>query len=156
MKEAAIALENALFDQKQKIQYSQEAYSLPLLGGFYRIGLTEAQAQRQSPKIQTLQTATEYANLSGSNALYCKLVLLSSGTIIGIHLLGLSHSAIPLILEKIIQQRETINDLPKLAMDVPILHQLFDDLHRQWSQIEPSQNRDRRERYFRTKRKQFS
>ncbi|NJN24408.1 MAG: hypothetical protein HC810_08525, partial [Acaryochloridaceae cyanobacterium RL_2_7] len=140
----------------QTIQYSQNAYTLPLLGGFHRIGLTEAQAQREYSKIQTLTTATEYARLSESNALYCKLVLLQSGTIIGIHLLGLSHSDIPSIFEHIIQKRLTIHDLPQQAIAVPILQQLFEDSHRQWIQIEPSQNRDRLEKYFRAKRKQFS
>ncbi|MEM9136414.1 MAG: hypothetical protein AAGB01_03570 [Cyanobacteria bacterium P01_F01_bin.42] len=149
-RETAIAVRNALFQTNEAPAYDQWPYSLPIGQQSYRVGLTEAQARRRLKSIEIMTRGLE----TGDDQIFCKLIMTGSGKIIGIHAVGQAfgqaHGEIEAVLGRLVQ------DLVDLSLSSPVLTMMFQDFAHRWTQMRQPKIRDRRERYFRRKRKRFS
>ena len=90
--EAAIAVENALFWNRQRVDYRALPYGFWTQPEIGRVGLTEPQARtRYGSQIQTYTCRWDdqpVAHWRGHPTGFCKLIARASGTLVGAHIVG--------------------------------------------------------------------
>jgi pyruvate/2-oxoglutarate dehydrogenase complex dihydrolipoamide dehydrogenase (E3) component len=90
--EAAIAVENALFWNRRRVDYRALPYGLWTQPEIGRVGLTEPQAQkRYGSAVQTYTCRWDeqpMAHWRGHPTGFCKLIVRAPGTLVGAHIVG--------------------------------------------------------------------
>ncbi len=157
--EAQVATRNALWGNWWQPQYVTQPEVLWTVPGAVRLGLTEPQAKALYPhQVRILRTYPKdnlQAHLMDATTGLCKLVLSTSGQLLGAHLMGAQvlewSGAIALALQK----NGSIQDLARL----PMLHPSFSTLIREaaaqyrWQRLaERPRREDLLERFFNWRR----
>ena len=130
--EAEVAVNNALFWNRRKVDYGPLPYTLLTQPEFCRVGMTAEQAQRRygSKAIvlyDDLLDGNPKAQSLGNPTGFCRLVTHRSGQLLGAHLVGLQASEWGQVLAIALKHRLTLQDLAQL----PTLPQTLTDIVRQ-------------------------
>ncbi|NET36033.1 MAG: NAD(P)/FAD-dependent oxidoreductase [Cyanothece sp. SIO1E1] len=137
--EASIALKNALFLPKFKVDYRGIPWAVLTTPELARVGLTEAQARQRYGKHvwvlkQHFQTIGK-AQISGHTNGFCKLIAHPSGTLLGAHIIGPDASELIHSMALAIRQGlkiEAIAALPHISTTLSVIcAQAAMDWHKQ-------------------------
>lgn len=143
--EAKIALQNALFFPRCKVNYEYIPWAVFTNPMFAQVGLTEAQAKRQySPDevivlrqfVKTLSAAQIRDETTG----VCKLIVLHNGEILGASLFGAEAGELINVIAMAIAQKIKVNRLAHLAPLCPSFSEIFQQIALSWSQQKLSRN----------------
>lgn len=143
--EANIAVENALFFPRLKVNYQSVPwgiYSQPMVA---QVGLTEIQAKNQYPQNQVLvlkqyfKTATA-AQIQGEITGVCKLIVLDNGKILGCSILGIEAGELINLISLAISQNIKVQHLAKLSPIYPSFSEILIETAREWNRHKINKN----------------
>jgi pyruvate/2-oxoglutarate dehydrogenase complex dihydrolipoamide dehydrogenase (E3) component len=135
--EANIAIKNALFFPRVKVNYQSVPWGIYTYPRVAQIGLTEIQAKSQYPQNQVLvfkqyfKTATS-AQIQGQITGICKLIVFKNGKILGCSILGIAAAELINIISLAINQNIKIQHLAKLSPIYPSLSEILIATAREW------------------------
>ena len=135
--EANIAIKNALFFPRVKVNYHCVPWGIYTYPRVAQIGLTEIQAKSQYPQNQVLvfkqyfKTATS-AQIQGQITGICKLIVFKNGKILGCSILGIAAAELINIISLAINQNIKIQHLAKLSPIYPSLSEILIETAREW------------------------
>ncbi|MDB9458118.1 dihydrolipoyl dehydrogenase family protein [Dolichospermum circinale] len=135
--EANIAIKNALFFPRVKVNYHCVPWGIYTYPRVAQIGLTEIQAKSQYPQNQVLvfkqyfKTATS-AQIQGPITGICKLIVFKNGKILGCSILGIAAGELINIISLAITQNIKIQHLAKLSPIYPSLSEILIETAREW------------------------
>ncbi|MDB9454554.1 dihydrolipoyl dehydrogenase family protein [Dolichospermum circinale] len=135
--EANIAIKNALFFPRLKVNYHCVPWGIYTYPKVTQIGLTEIQAKSQYPQNQVLvfkqyfKTATS-AQIQGQITGICKLIVFKNGKILGCSILGIAAGELINIISLAINQNIKIQHLAKLSPIYPSLSEILIATAREW------------------------
>ncbi len=137
--EAKIALKNALFFPRYKVNYRcipLAIFTQPMLT---QIGLTEAQAKRRYSGNQVLVLRQYFktlavAQIAGQTTGICKLMVLENGEILGAEICGAEAGELVNIIALAISQKIKINHLANLAPVYPSFSEILQRVAKDWCQ----------------------
>ncbi|MFN6032611.1 MAG: FAD-dependent oxidoreductase, partial [Dolichospermum sp.] len=135
--EANIAIKNALFFPRVKVNYHCVPWGIYTYPRVAQIGLTEIQAKSQYPQNQVLvfkqyfKTATS-AQIQGQITGICKLIVFKNGKILGCSILGIAAGELINIISLAINQNIKIQHLAKLSPIYPSLSEILIATAREW------------------------
>lgn len=113
--EAEVAVDNALFWNRRRVNYNTLPYHLPMLPALARVGLTEPQARQRYGKAVRVYRRSLYDNLDahwrGLTTGFCKLIAHRNGQILGGHLIAPDASAAIQSLALAMQRGCTLRDI---------------------------------------------
>ncbi len=143
--EANIAIENALFFPKLKVNYESVPwgiYSQPMVA---QVGLTEIQAKNRYPQNQVLvckqyfKTATA-SQIQGQIPGICKLIVLENGKILGCSMLGIAAEELISLISLAISQNIKVQNLDKLSPIYPSFSEILMETAREWNRHRINKN----------------
>jgi len=143
--EARIALQNALFFPRFKVNYLCTPWAIFTQPMLTQVGLTEAQAKRRySPEevvvlrqsFKTLAVAQLRDEITGM----CKLIILRNGEILGASVLGAEAGELINLIALAIAQKIKVNCLASLSSVYPSFSEIIEQTAREWSQQRLSSN----------------
>jgi pyruvate/2-oxoglutarate dehydrogenase complex dihydrolipoamide dehydrogenase (E3) component len=135
--EANIAIKNALFFPRVKVNYQSVPWGVYTYPRVAQIGLTEIQAKSQYSQNQVLvfkqyfKTATS-AQVQGQITGICKLIVFKNGKILGCSILGIAAAELINIISLAITQNIKIQHLAKLSPIYPSLSEILIETAREW------------------------
>ncbi|NDJ24709.1 FAD-dependent oxidoreductase [Nostoc sp. B(2019)] len=136
--EAKIALKNALFFPKLKVNYRcipWAVFSQPMLA---QVGLTEAQAKRQFNRDEVLVLRQYFktvaaAQLQDETTGICKLIVLRNGEILGASILGIEAGELINLIALAMSQKIRVRHLADLSPVYPSFSEVLEQTAREWS-----------------------
>lgn len=137
--EAKIALQNALFFPRLKVNYQRvpwAMFSQPILA---QVGLTEVQAKRKY-KQNEIWILRQYfktvaaAQLRSETTGVCKLIVLQNGEILGASLLGAEAGELINLIAFAISQKIKVNYLANLSPVYPSFSEILEKIACAWNQ----------------------
>lgn len=136
--EAKIALNNALFFPRLRVNYSSipwAMFSVPMLA---QVGLTETQAKRlfSRDKILVLRQyfkTVAAAQLRDETTGMCKLIVLRNGEILGASILGAEAGELINLIALAISQKIKVKHLANLSPTYPSFSEILERTAREWS-----------------------
>jgi pyruvate/2-oxoglutarate dehydrogenase complex dihydrolipoamide dehydrogenase (E3) component len=137
--EARIALQNALFFPRLKVNYRHIPWAVFTNPMFAQVGLTEAQAKHQySPdEVMVLQQFFKTlfaAQIQDETTGLCKLIVLRNGEILGASILGAQATELINVIAMAIAQTRKVNSLADLAPLCPSFSEIFEQIIQTWKQ----------------------
>lgn len=135
--EAKIALKNALFFPRFKVDYRSIPWAIFSVPQMARVGLTEVQARYRYADVVVLRQyfkTVAAAQLSGETTGVCKVIVLRNGEILGATLVGPQAGELINVLALAISQRLKMNAIATLAPVYPSLTEILDQIAVAWSQ----------------------
>ncbi|ACK69179.1 pyridine nucleotide-disulphide oxidoreductase dimerisation region [Gloeothece citriformis PCC 7424] len=133
--EAQIALKNALFFPRFKVNYSTIPYGIFTDPSLARVGMTEAQAKQCYQDIKIIKQP--FKNISQSQILgetigFCKLVVRKNGEILGGHIIGSQAEELIGAIALAMQQKIKIGKLIDLVYPYPSLSEILHQIAVEW------------------------
>ncbi|MBW4633240.1 MAG: NAD(P)/FAD-dependent oxidoreductase [Iphinoe sp. HA4291-MV1] len=143
--EARIALQNALFFPRLKVNYRHIPWAVFTNPMFAQVGLTEAQAKRQysSDEVMILRQFFKTlcaAQIRDETTGICKLIVLRNGEILGASVLGAQATELINVIALAIAQKIKVNLLENLAPLYPSFSEIFEQIVREWKQQKLNSN----------------
>jgi pyruvate/2-oxoglutarate dehydrogenase complex dihydrolipoamide dehydrogenase (E3) component len=143
--EARVALQNALFFPRLKVNYRHIPWAVFTNPVFAQVGLTEAQAKRRYSPDKVIVLRQFFKTLSAAQIRdettgICKVIVLSNGEILGASLLGAEASELINVIGLAIAQKIKVNRLADLAPLCPSFSEIFEQAALSWSQQKLSRN----------------
>jgi pyruvate/2-oxoglutarate dehydrogenase complex dihydrolipoamide dehydrogenase (E3) component len=148
--EACLAVQNALFEKQNPLQYHQVPYAILSDPPLARVGVTERQALQYDPKVQAIRQTyrnTDRAILTQSPAGLCKVLVQPDGTILGAHIVGADAPEMIHIFAFALQQGIRLQELNK-GYTSPAFAQVVQSVSETWRRERSQKDRDRHERWF--------
>ncbi|WP_373530466.1 NAD(P)/FAD-dependent oxidoreductase [Nostoc sp.] len=143
--EAKIALKNALFFPKLRVNYQSIPWAIFTVPMLAQVGLTEAQAKRQFGRDEVLvlrhyfKTVTA-AQLQNETTGMCKLIVLRNGEILGASVLGAEAGELINLIGLAISQKIKVEHLANLSPVYPSFSEILEQTAREWSQQKLNSN----------------
>jgi pyruvate/2-oxoglutarate dehydrogenase complex dihydrolipoamide dehydrogenase (E3) component len=143
--EANIAVENALFFPRRKVNYQSVPwgiYSQPMVS---QVGLTEIKAKNRYSQNRVLvlrqyfKTATA-AQIQGEITGVCKLIVLDNGKILGCSILGIEAGELINLISLAISQNIKVQHLAKLSPIYPSFSEILVETAREWNRHRMNKN----------------
>ncbi len=136
--EAKIALNNALFFSKLRVNYHSipwAMFSVPMLA---QVGLTEVQAKRLFSHNEVLVLRQYFktvatAQLRDETSGMCKLIVLRNGDILGASILGAEAGELINLIALAMSQKIKVKDLANLSSVYPSFSEILEQTAREWS-----------------------
>ncbi|CAA9567523.1 Mercuric ion reductase [uncultured Synechococcales cyanobacterium] len=153
--EAAIALKNALFFPKFKVNYRAVPWAVFSDPELARVGLTEAQARHRYGQIQVLQQfykTIAKSQLRGETTGFCKMIVFRDGTILGAHLVGSAAAEVVHLIALAMQQRLKVKALSDLVHISPTFLEINFKTATEWGLGQQSARQDWLESWFNLRR----
>ena len=144
--EANIAIENALFFPRLKVNYESVPWGIYSQPKLAQVGLTEKQARNRYSQKQILvfkqyfKTATA-PQIQGEITGICKLVVLENGKILGCSILGIAAGELINLISLAISQNIKIQHLAKLSPIYPSYSEIIMETAREWNRHRINKNR---------------
>lgn len=143
--EARIALKNALFFPKFRVNYQNipwAVFSQPMLA---QVGLTEKQAQRQFNRDQVLVLRHYFktvaaAQINDETTGICKLIVLRNGEILGASILGAEAGELINLIALAISQKIKVKHLANLSPIYPSYSEILEQTAREWNKQKLNSN----------------
>ncbi|WP_017315589.1 dihydrolipoyl dehydrogenase family protein [Mastigocladopsis repens] len=143
--EARIALQNALFFPRFKVNYQSIPWAVftdPMLA---QVGLTEAQAKRRFNHNEVVLLRHYFKSITAAQIRdettgICKLIILGNGEILGASVLGTQASELINVIALAIAQKIKVNRLADLAPLYPSFSEIFEQTAQDWRQQKLSSN----------------
>lgn len=134
--QAQIALKNALFFPRFKVDYRYIPYVIFTDPPLARVGMTETQAkQRYGKNVQVIQQPfkiTSQAQILGETTGFCKLVVRGNGEILGGHIIGSQAEELIGAIALAIKQNIKIGKLIDLVYPYPSLSEILHQMALEW------------------------
>lgn len=153
--EATIALKNALFFPRLKMNPLTVPFAISTVPELAWIGLTEAQALEQYGKpVRVLRRSFPglvKAQIGSDLTGFCKLVIHANGNILGAHLVGQQASELIGIFALALQQKLKIQAIADLSVPSPTLAEIIQQTAQDWSRVTEKDHRrqyDLLDRFF--------
>jgi pyruvate/2-oxoglutarate dehydrogenase complex dihydrolipoamide dehydrogenase (E3) component len=143
--EANIAVENALFFPRRKVNYESVPWGIYSQPQVAQVGLTEMQAKNQYSHNQVLvfkqyfKIATA-AQIQGEITGICKLIVLENGKILGCAILGTAAEELINLISLAIAQNIKIEHLAKLSPVYPSFSEILTETAREWHRYRINKN----------------
>ncbi len=153
LREAKLAVQNALFEKRSPIQYHQLPYAIHSDPPLARVGLTEAQARRHDPKVEVLRQTykdCDRAQFNLSPVGLCKVLVQPNGIILGAHIVGDSAPDLIHLFALAIEQQITLQTLGELRYIASTFTEIVGQVTQEW--LWRQHQRDRDERWFYNRR----
>lgn len=136
--EAKIAVKNALFFPKHRVNYSAIPWIICTQPMVAQVGVTELQAKKRYNKNQVLVfknyfKTTTAAQIKNETTGICKLIVLENGKILGCSIFGQEAEEIINLIALAISQNLKIEDLENLAVAYPSCSEILTQTAREWS-----------------------
>jgi pyruvate/2-oxoglutarate dehydrogenase complex dihydrolipoamide dehydrogenase (E3) component len=136
--EAKIALNNALFFPRLRVNYRSipwSIFSVPMLA---QVGLTETQAKHQFSRDEVLVLRQYFktvatAQLRDETTGMCKLIVLRNGEILGASILGAEAGELINLIALAMSQKIKVNHLANLSPVYPSFSEILQQTAREWS-----------------------
>ncbi|MEI2578677.1 dihydrolipoyl dehydrogenase family protein [Scytonema sp. PRP1] len=143
--EARVALQNALFFPRLKVNYRHIPWAVFTNPVFAQVGLTEAQAKRRYSPDEVIVLRQFFKTLSAAQIRdettgMCKVIVRPNGEILGASLLGAEASELINVIAMAIAQKIKVNRLANLAPLCPSFSEIFEQAALSWSQQKLSRN----------------
>ncbi|MBD2531165.1 NAD(P)/FAD-dependent oxidoreductase [Nostoc flagelliforme FACHB-838] len=143
--EAKIALNNALFFPRLRVDYRSipwAMFSVPMLA---QVGLTEAQAKRQFGRKEVLVLRQYFktvaaAQLRDETTGMCKIIVLGNGEILGASILGAEAGELISLIALAMSQKIKIKDLANLSPVYPSFSEILEQTATEWSKQKLNSN----------------
>ncbi|MCC5648796.1 NAD(P)/FAD-dependent oxidoreductase [Nostoc sp. XA013] len=143
--EAKIALNNALFFPRLKVDYRSipwAIFSVPMVA---QVGLTEAQAKRLFNRDEILVLRHYFktvaaAQLRGETTGMCKLIVLRNGKILGASICGAEAGELINLIALALSQKIKVKDLANLSPVYPSFSEILEQTAREWSKQKLNSN----------------
>ncbi|ASC69595.1 pyridine nucleotide-disulfide oxidoreductase [Halomicronema hongdechloris C2206] len=136
--EGHIALANALYLPRSRVQYHHIPYRLETIPPLDRVGLTAQQAQRYygdaARVIQVGRQHTLQAQMSNDPTGFCRLIVHRNGTVLGAHIIGDRSRDLIQTVALLMTQGGKINALARLPTAASEAHDLLRQAAQQWQQ----------------------
>jgi pyruvate/2-oxoglutarate dehydrogenase complex dihydrolipoamide dehydrogenase (E3) component len=149
--EAQLAVQNALFEKQDPLQYHRVPYTISSDPPLARVGLTEHQALQYDPQVQIIRQTyrnIDRAIFAQAPAGLCKVLVQTDGTILGAHIVGADAPEIIHLFALAVQQSIRLQDLAKGGYASPTFAQVVQSVGEIWQQQRSQKDRDRHERWF--------
>lgn len=161
--EASISLKNMLFFPFFNVDYRHIPWAIFSDPELARVGLTEEQARRRyGDDVMVLRRyfkGIDKAQMRGETTGFCKIVVLKSGKIIGVHLVGPDASELIGLLALAMQKRIPVDAIAHLPTIFPTLSEIHPQTASDWSQQLLHQNLSKQnflESFFNLRRSWYS
>ncbi|KAB8317168.1 NAD(P)/FAD-dependent oxidoreductase [Tolypothrix campylonemoides VB511288] len=143
--EARVALQNALFFPRLKVNYRHIPWGVFTNPMFAQVGLTEAQAKRRYSPDEVIVLRQFFKTLSAAQIRdettgMCKLIARPNGEILGASLLGAEAGELINVIAMAIAQKIKVNAMANLAPLCPSFSEIFEQAALSWSQQKLSRN----------------
>ncbi|NJR74729.1 MAG: NAD(P)/FAD-dependent oxidoreductase [Scytonema sp. CRU_2_7] len=143
--EARIALQNALFFPRLKVNYRHIPWAVFTNPMFAQVGLTEAQAKRQYSPDEVIVLRQFFktlfaAQIQDETTGICKLIVLRDGKILGASVLGTQAIELIHVIALAIAQTIKVYCLAHLAPLYPSFSEIFEQIVRDWKQQKLNSN----------------
>lgn len=143
--EANIALQNALFFPRVKVDYRCIPWAIMTHPMVTQVGLTEAQAKRQYGHNEVIVLQQYFktlvaAQLRDETSGICKLIVLRNGEIVGASVLGAQAREIINIVALAIAQKIKVKHLANLSTVSPSFSEILEQTAKQWTHQRLSNN----------------
>ena len=136
--QAKIALKNMLFFPRFKVDYRHIPWAIFSDPELARVGLTEEQAKRHYGNdlliLRRYFKGIEKAQMRGETTGFCKILVLKSGEIVGVHLVGPEASELIGTLALAMQNGMKLKAVANLATVSPTLGNIYTQTAADWSQ----------------------
>lgn len=137
--EARIAVQNALFFSRQKVNYQEIPWGIFTYPSVAQVGLTEAQAKRQysQDKIIVLRQyfkSIASAQIQDETTGICKLITLNHGEILGASIFGAKAIEFIHVIALAIAQKIKVTRLAHIAPLYPSFSEILEQTALSWSQ----------------------
>lgn len=130
--EAKIAVNNALFSRKIKINYASIPYQFSIYPNLGSVGLNERQAQQQTESIRVIKIClnnSDDISMVNNTKTICKFIIDLQAKILGVHFLGNNNvTELMSFLNLAIQHNLKLDDLIKLPPSSPMISELLHSL----------------------------
>ncbi|MEO0843843.1 MAG: mercuric reductase, partial [Cyanobacteria bacterium J06643_5] len=136
--EAKIAVKNALFFSKNKINYQFIPWGISTQPTFAQVGLTERQARNRYDKNDILVLRQYFKNLASAQLTdetsgICKIIVRRNGEILGASLLGAESQELINIIALAISERIKINKLANLSPVYSSFSEIIEQTAWEWN-----------------------
>ncbi|MGH8002522.1 MAG: FAD-dependent oxidoreductase, partial [Brasilonema sp.] len=143
--EARIALQNALFFPRLKVNYRHIPWAIFTNPMFAQVGLTEAQAKSQYSPDEVIVLRQFFktlcaAQIQDETTGICKLIVLRNGEILGASVLGAQATELINVIALAIAQTIKVHCLAHLAPLCPSFSEIFEQIVRDWKQQKLNSN----------------
>lgn len=143
--EAKIAVENALFFPRRRVNYTCIPWAINSYPQLAQIGFTEAQAKRQFNTDEILVIRQYYKSLTAAQIRdettgICKLIVLRNGEILGASILGQEASELINLIALAIAEKIPVQKLANLSPIYPSFSEIIENTAREWSQQKLNSN----------------
>ncbi|MFB2921589.1 MULTISPECIES: dihydrolipoyl dehydrogenase family protein [Aerosakkonema] len=142
--EARIALKNMLFFPFFKVDYRHIPWAIFSDPELARVGLTEEQAKRRYGDdvfvLRRFFKAVDKAQMRGETTGFCKILVLKSGEILGVHLVGPQASELIHVFSLAMQERIKINAIANLSTIFPSLSEINSQTAADWGHLRLDRN----------------
>ncbi|MCW5314371.1 FAD-dependent oxidoreductase [Nostoc sp. KVJ3] len=136
--EAKIALNNALFFSKLRVNYRSIPWVMSSVPTLAQVGLTEVQAKRLFSRDEVLVLRQYFktvvaAQLRDETSGMCKLIVLRNGEILGASILGAEVGELINLIAFAMSQKIKVKDLANLSSVYPSFSEILEQTAREWS-----------------------
>jgi dihydrolipoamide dehydrogenase len=136
--EARIAIKNALFLPRLKVNYSNIPWTIFSQPSLARVGLTQAQAQRRFERKEILVLRHYYKSVAAAQIEsqitgICKLIVLRNGEILGATILGTAARELINLIAFAMTQKICVKHLADLSPIYPSFAEILEQTAREWS-----------------------
>ncbi|ARV61335.1 mercuric reductase [Nostocales cyanobacterium HT-58-2] len=143
--EARVALQNALFFPREKVNYRYIPWAVFTHPTFAQVGLTQVQAKQQYSADEVIILRQFFKTLSASQIRdettgIFKLIVLRNGEILGASILGAQAGELINVIALAITEKIKIDRLAHLAPLCPSFSEIFEQTVRDWRQQNLSRN----------------
>jgi pyruvate/2-oxoglutarate dehydrogenase complex dihydrolipoamide dehydrogenase (E3) component len=135
--EADIAVNNALFLSKNKVDYQNVVWGISTQPMFAQVGLTQTQVANFYHPSQVLVLRQYFKSLAAAHIRdettgFCKLITLKNGRILGAAIIGAESREIINIIAVAINRKIKIQQLASLCLSYPSFTSILDAIARDW------------------------
>jgi pyruvate/2-oxoglutarate dehydrogenase complex dihydrolipoamide dehydrogenase (E3) component len=143
--EANIALQNALFFPRNKVDYRRVPWTILTHPMLAQVGLTEVQAKHRYGDDEVIVLRQYFktlaaAQLADETTGCCKLIVIPNGEVLGASILGAQARELINVIGLAIAQNIKVKHLANLSMVSPSFSEILEQTARQWSQQRLSSN----------------
>ncbi|UKO96093.1 dihydrolipoyl dehydrogenase family protein [Nostoc sp. UHCC 0870] len=136
--EARIAIKNALFLPRLKVNYSNIPWAIFSQPSLARVGLTQAQAQRRFERKEILVLRHYYKSVAAAQVEskitgICKLIVLRNGEIVGATILGTAARELINLIAFAMSQKIRVKHLADLSPIYPSFAEILEQTASEWS-----------------------
>ncbi|WP_353932589.1 NAD(P)/FAD-dependent oxidoreductase [Okeanomitos corallinicola TIOX110] len=148
--EAKIAVKNALFFNRNTVNYSDLPWVINSQSTVAQVGLTERQAKHRYGTKEVLVFKNYFKTLTAAQIKneitgICKLIVLKNGKILGCSILGAAAGELINLISLAMSKNLKIENLGKLAVVYPSYAEILEQTAREWSQQKLHQNHNLQE-----------